>query len=81
MESKISDAQKEVWEWKEHLYEDLKNIPEGKRIEYLQNKVKNTIEKFLSNKKVFLHATPTLIKPEVGLTGRVAEPSEKYGKK
>ncbi len=70
MEHKTSKAQIEVWEWKELLYEELKNIPEGKRIEYIQNKVKNTIENFLKKKQANLNP------PSVA-----AEPKEKYGKR
>ncbi|HLG34278.1 MAG TPA: hypothetical protein VI757_05305 [Bacteroidia bacterium] len=50
METKVSKAQLEVWEWKEKLYEELKNIPESKRIGYLIDKVKNTVEKLRKKK-------------------------------
>ena len=50
METKVSKAQLEVWEAKDKLYEELKYIPIGKRIEYIQSKVKNTINKYFKNK-------------------------------
>jgi hypothetical protein len=56
METKISKAQTEVWEAKERLYEELKNIPSSERILYLQNKVKDTVEKYFKKKMVKLQA-------------------------
>ncbi len=44
MESKVSKAQEEVWEWKESLYEELKFVPKDKRLEFIREKVKKTIE-------------------------------------
>ena len=44
MESKVSKAQEEVWEWKESLFEELKNIPKEKRLDFIRKKVKKTIE-------------------------------------
>jgi vacuolar-type H+-ATPase subunit E/Vma4 len=52
METKISDAQIEVWEAKEKLYEALKNIPEGKKLEFLNHMAQNTIEKYFKGKVV-----------------------------
>jgi len=49
METKISKAQIEVWDWKDSLFEELKNIPKLERLNYIKGKVKNTIEKI--NKK------------------------------
>jgi len=45
METKISKAQIEVWEWKEFLFDDLKNVPKNKRLRFIKEKVKKTIEK------------------------------------
>ncbi|MFH1004841.1 MAG: hypothetical protein V1781_05035 [Bacteroidota bacterium] len=58
MKTKISEseAQLEVWEAKEKLYEELKNIPAGKRVDYLQKKAKNAMEKFFKNKFVVLQS-------------------------
>ena len=44
MESKVSKAQEEVWEWKDSLFEELKNIPKENRLKYIRKKVKKTIE-------------------------------------
>lgn len=43
MQAKISKAQTEVWEWKEKLYEELKNIPSSERIGYLMKKAHATV--------------------------------------
>ena len=45
METKVSKSQIEVWEWKEYLFEELKNIPKDKRLKFIKEKVKKTIEK------------------------------------
>jgi hypothetical protein len=52
MKTKISDAQIEVWEAKEKLYEALKNIPEGKKLEFLNQMAQNVIEKYFKGKVV-----------------------------
>lgn len=52
METKISEAQIEVWEAKEKLYEALKNIPEGKKLEFLNQMAKDVIEKYFKGKVV-----------------------------
>jgi hypothetical protein len=52
METKISDAQIEVWEAKEKLYEALKDIPEGKKLEFLNQMAQNVIEKYFKGKVV-----------------------------
>jgi hypothetical protein len=49
METKVSKAQIEVWDWKETLYEELKNIPKSERLSYIKGKVSETIKKI--NKK------------------------------
>ena len=45
IKNSISKAQIEVWEWKEALYEELKKIPENKRLEFIHNKTASTIER------------------------------------
>ena len=52
METKISKAQIEVWEAKEKLYEALKNIPDGKKLEFLNNIAMDVIEKYFKGKVV-----------------------------
>jgi hypothetical protein len=44
MESKVSKAQEEVWEWKESLFEELKFVPKDKRLEFIREKVQKNIE-------------------------------------
>ena len=51
METTISKSQLEVWEWKDILYDEIKNLSEFKRIEYLINKVKTTSDKLKADKK------------------------------
>jgi hypothetical protein len=52
METKESKAQTEVWEWKESLYEELRNIPKMERLNYIQNKVSDSILIIKKKKKV-----------------------------
>jgi hypothetical protein len=55
MESNVSKSQIEVWEWKDSLYEDLKDIPKDQRLKFIKEKVKKTLE------QLCLHSTiPTL---------------------
>jgi hypothetical protein len=44
MESKVSKAQEEVWEWKDSLFEELKNIPKEDRLKFIKEKSKKIIE-------------------------------------
>jgi hypothetical protein len=44
MESKVSTAQEEVWEWKDSLFEELKNIPKEDRLKFIKEKSKKIIE-------------------------------------
>ena len=55
MEPKTSKAQIEVWEWKEKLYEEIKNLPASDRISYLLRKVHSTVSKLKERKKNNLH--------------------------
>ncbi len=50
MTLKIHNAQLEVWEWKNTLYEELKGVPRGNWAEYLNNQAKDTI-KYLEDLK------------------------------
>jgi hypothetical protein len=52
MEIRESKSANEIWEAKEKLYEELKNVPVGKRVEFLQEKAKAAMDKFFKNKKV-----------------------------
>ena len=53
MKTKISKSQLEVWEWKEKLYEEIKNIEKNKRISFLINKSKETVNNVLKEKKIY----------------------------
>ena len=44
MEAKVSKSQVEVWEWKDSLYENLKDIPKDQRLKFIKEKVRKTIE-------------------------------------
>lgn len=50
MKANISKSQKEVWEWKERLHEELKTIPEKERLKYIRHKVKNTVKQLKAKK-------------------------------
>jgi hypothetical protein len=52
METKVSKAQIEVWDWKESLYEELKNIPKLERLNYIKGKVSYSVAKINGNKNV-----------------------------
>jgi hypothetical protein len=48
MEAKISKAQGKVWDWKESLFEELKNIPKLERLKFIKDKVENKINQINS---------------------------------
>lgn len=50
MKTNISNAQKEVWECKDSLYEELKNIPKTERLKYIRNKNKEIINRIRNTK-------------------------------
>ena len=50
LKTKTSKSQKEVWEWKQSLYEELREIPRFKKLKYLHQKVKGTLE-YLKKKR------------------------------
>ena len=50
METRISKAQLEVWNWKENLYKELKNVPKNEILAYIKNKVKDTINQIRKKK-------------------------------
>ena len=51
MESKVSNAQLEVWSWKEKIYEMVKDLPPEKAIELLIARAKEN-QKKLAEKEV-----------------------------
>ena len=60
MKTKVSKAQIEVWDWKENLYEELKDIPKLERLNYIKSKVNETIR---SLKKKKLQSLKVQLKP------------------
>jgi hypothetical protein len=50
MESNVSKAQTEVWEWKNNLYEELKDIPRNLRLKYIKDKVRDVFEELQKEK-------------------------------
>jgi hypothetical protein len=50
METTISKSQYEVWEMKESVYENIKDIPRDKRIELILNSSKETVNQILEYK-------------------------------
>ncbi len=51
MKAKISQAQLEVWEWKERISKELTAIPKNQRVSYILDKVKKTVDQIIKNKK------------------------------
>ena len=51
METKISKAQIEVWEWKEKAFKEIEKIPENERINYIIKKTRKIIEKIKKRKQ------------------------------
>ena len=51
MKTKISKSQEEVWKWKEKAFNDLIEIPENERVEYIEKKTKHIIEKIKMKKR------------------------------
>jgi hypothetical protein len=47
----ISKSQLEVWEWKEKLYEEIKDIPDDKKIDYIIKKTSETVNRLKSSLK------------------------------
>ena len=55
MESNIAKAQKEVWEMKESLYEEIKDLPQQDRLVYIRQKVKQLMDERFDRKRVKPH--------------------------
>jgi len=55
METKISKAQLEVWEWKEKAYNKIKDLPKGKVLSYIIADTKEIEEQIKEYKRK--HAT------------------------
>ena len=50
MESKTSKSQEEIWDAKEQLFEEVKNLTNEKKVEYLHEKAKLVIEKYFKDR-------------------------------
>jgi hypothetical protein len=55
--SPAADAQLEVWEWKESLYEEIKDLEKYARFEYIINKANNSKKRLLAKKAKLLTTT------------------------
>ena len=51
MESKISKAQLEVWEWKEKAYEEIKHLSTREQINLIHTQTKELVERIRRKKK------------------------------
>ena len=47
----VSEAQREVWEWKEALYQEIKDLPGEEQLKYIIEKTKETKEMLLAKRK------------------------------
>ena len=65
MEHKTSKAQLEVWEWKEKAYEQIKDMPLKKALEFILKSTGDIVAQIKKNQNI----------PSIA-----AEPKEKYGK-
>lgn len=43
MESKISKAQLEVWEWKERAWQEIKDLPKEEQLPFVLSQTKDTV--------------------------------------
>ena len=57
-----------MWEWKETLYNELKNIPRSKRLAYIRLKAKTAVSEIKKKQA------------SSGAVSKVAEPKPKYGR-
>lgn len=51
METKISKAQLEVWEWKEKAYQEIKDLPKTEQLKYILSQTKETVEMLKEKKR------------------------------
>ena len=54
METKISKSQQEIWDAKEALYEQIKDLTLENKIEFLHLKARSIIDKYYKGKIVHL---------------------------
>lgn len=51
METKISKAQLEVWEWKEKAYQQIKDMPMDKAIEFIIRQTSSAARELYEKRK------------------------------
>lgn len=51
METNDPKALQEVWEWKEKLYEQIKDLPGDEQLKYIIANAKKTLEEFRASLK------------------------------
>ena len=47
----VSEAQKEVWEWKERLYEETKHLSMADMLNYINEKTKKLMDEIEAKRK------------------------------
>ncbi len=52
MKTNISKSQLEVWEWKASLSMEINNLPPNKRLDFLVNKHKKTVDAIKKRKEI-----------------------------
>ena len=52
METKESKAQLEVWEWKEKLYQQVKDLPRGEMLKFILAQTKDTVANLKAKQKI-----------------------------
>jgi hypothetical protein len=52
METKVSKAQLEVWEWKEKLYQQVKDLHQGEMLKFILGQTKETIDNLKDKQKI-----------------------------
>lgn len=51
-DNQVSKAQKDVWEWKEKLYEQIKDLPKGEQLKFIISRAKETVEKIKAKRRL-----------------------------
>lgn len=52
--NRVSEAQKEVWEWKEKLYEQIKDLPKSEQLKFIMEQTEETVKKIKAGQKAKL---------------------------
>ena len=47
----VSEAQREVWEWKEKVSEELNALPPGERLKYIIEQTKDIVEEIKAKRE------------------------------